>query len=106
MRIVRAIVLLWINSLPFFQLLAQEYNTERFKIAAATNESLKRQMGLVEDRNRQLDRISAQHEASFTALREELLENRQRQSKAELEADRLRLENSHLTALQVAITSD
>ena len=57
---------MWINSLPFFQLLAQEYNTERFKIAAATNESLKRQMGLVEDRNRQLDRISAQHEASFT----------------------------------------
>ena len=74
MRIVRAIVLLWINSLPFFQLLAQEYNTERFKIAAATNESLKRQMGLVEDRNRQLDRISAQHEASVTALREELRE--------------------------------
>ena len=55
----------------------------------------------MEDRNRQLDRISAQHEASVTALRKELLENHQRQSKAELEADRLRLENSHLTASQV-----
>ena len=29
----------------------EEYNTERFKIAAATNESLKRQMKLLEDRN-------------------------------------------------------
>ena len=75
----------------------EEYNTERFKIAAATNESLKRQLGLLEDRNRQLDKIGGQHETSVMALREELMESHQRQSKAEVEADRLRLENSHLS---------
>jgi len=84
----------------------EEYNTERFKIAAATNESLKRQMKLLEDRNRQLDKISGKHEESVTALREELLESHQKQSRAEVEADRLRLENSHLTASQTRLTTE
>ena len=84
----------------------EEYNTERFKIAAATNESLKRQMKLLEDRNRQLDKISGKHEESVTALREELLESHQKQSKAEVEADRLRLENSHLTASQTRLLTE
>jgi len=84
----------------------EEYNTERFKIAAATNESLKRQMKLLEDRNRQLDKISGKHEESVTALREQLLESHQKQSKAEVEADRLRLENSHLTASQTRLLTE
>ena len=60
----------------------------------------------MEDRNRQLDRISGQHEASVTALREELLESHQRQSKAEVAADRLRLENSHLTSVQNRLAAE
>ena len=60
----------------------------------------------MEERNRQLDRISGQHEASVTALREELLESHQRQSKAEVEADRLRLENSHLTSVQTRLAAE
>merc|ERR1719209_2044647 len=63
-------------------------------------------MKLLEDRNRQLDKISGKHEESVTALREQLLESHQKQSKAEVEADRLRLENSHLTASQTRLLTE
>ena len=58
------------------------------------------------DHNCQLDKISGKHEESVKALREELLESHQKQSKAEVEADRLRLENSHLTASQTRLLTE
>jgi hypothetical protein len=50
----------------------EEYNSEKFKIIQNNCLGYKRQVEALEMRNKQLDLIAAKHEASVSALRDEL----------------------------------
>jgi len=64
------------------------------------HESLKRQLTALEDRNKQLHNISAQHETSVTALRRELMECQTKLSRAEVQSEHLQMKNGQLVATQ------
>jgi len=84
----------------------EEYSTERFKIMNTNHESLKRQLTALEDRNKQLHNISAQHETSVTALRRELMDCQTKLSRAEVQSEHLQMKNGQLAATQARIEAE
>ena len=50
----------------------EEWNTERFKIAQDNSSGYKREIGLLEERNKALDAIVAKHEASIESFQKEV----------------------------------
>merc|ERR1719342_1266004 len=78
----------------------EEYNTERFKIMTTNQDSLKRQLAALEDRNKQLHEISLKHETSVTSLRRELMDSHNKLSKAEIQVEHLQVKNNRLASSQ------
>ena len=50
----------------------EEWNTERFKLAQSNASGYKREIGLLEERNKALDNIVAKHEVSIEAFQKEV----------------------------------
>ena len=84
----------------------EEYNSEKFKIMTANLDSSKKHHQALEDRNKQLQEITAKHEASVTALRKELMECQSNLSRTEIQIDSLEMKNRHLVASQARLEAE
>ena len=84
----------------------EEYNSEKFKIMTANLESSKKHQGALEDRNKQLQEITAKHEVSVTLLRKELMECQNQLSKAETDVGNLEMKKRHLEMVQSRLEAE
>ena len=70
----------------------EEWNTERFRLAQTNAANYKKEIGLVEERNKSLHAVIAKHENAIDALHKELLNSQTMLSKVERSYERVQNE--------------
>jgi nucleoprotein TPR len=84
----------------------EEYNNEKFKILQSNCQGYKKQVEALEMRNKQLDVIAAKHEATVSALREELSKTYNQLTGAEFKVNSLTQQVSHLKAAEARLVAE